>query len=183
MRQLSGSLINRYAKAVFAAAEKTGVLPQVRADLAAITDAWRENPEFAMLALNPRLSKAKVRALLMSLADRVSAQTLTRHFLDLLLEKDRLDVLSGLGEHFEKLWRDHQGEVEVTVTTAVPINETLQKTILEHLAERSGRKPQVIWRHDESLLGGIVIHWPDRVFDGSLARKLENLRTGLLQTA
>ncbi|MBU0507510.1 ATP synthase F1 subunit delta [bacterium] len=179
MRRISGALVRRYARALFQAADQASVLPAVRDDLAAVTGAWRENPEFAQLVLNPRLSRGKVRALLMALADRVAAQTLTRNFLELLLEKDRMDVLAQLGPHFNRLWRDHQGEIEVTVTTAVPIGDALKQTVLDHLARRSGKKPVVAWRNDESLLGGIVVEWPDRVFDGSLARKLENLRASL----
>lgn len=179
MRRVSGALVHRYAKALFQAAVKADVLSEVHSDLSAITDAWREHPEFAQLALNPRLSHARVKALLMALADRVNAQTLTRHFLDLLLEKGRLEVLHELSSHFDRLWQEKRGEVEVCVTTAVPVADTLRQTIVEHLARRSGKKPVVMWREDQSLLGGLVVEWPDRVFDGSLARKLENLRASL----
>ena len=179
MRRVSGALVRRYAKALFEAAAKADALAPVQADLSAITAAWREHPEFSQLVLNPRLSPARVKALLTALADRVQAQTLTRHFLNLLLEKRRLEILQELSPHFERLWRQHRGEVDVRVTTAVPVAEPLRQTIVAHLQERSGKKPLVTWREDARLLGGLVVEWPDRVFDGSLARKLKNLRVSL----
>jgi len=179
VRRVSDALVRRYAKALFGAAAKADALAEVQADLSAITAAWREHPEFAQLALNPRLSPERTKALLHALADRAHAQPLTRHFLDLLLEKRRLEILQELRPHFDRLWRQRRGEVDVRVTTAVPIGESLRQTIVAHLKQRSGKTPLVTWSEDPRLIGGLVVEWPDRVFDGSLARKLDKLRESL----
>jgi F-type H+-transporting ATPase subunit delta len=182
VKRAPGALVSRYAKALFEAALDAHVLPEVRADMDAISSAWRAYPEFALLVMNPRLTRAKVDALLMSLADRVKAQDLTRRYLKLLLDHDRLTILGDVSEHFNKLWRVHEGEVELAVTTAVPLSDTLKQAVQSQLAETSGKKPLITWNHDPRLLGGIVVEWPDRVFDGSLARKLENLKQHLAQS-
>ncbi|MDD5087583.1 MAG: ATP synthase F1 subunit delta [bacterium] len=179
MRRVSNALTHRYAKALFEVAAKANALAEVQADLSAITAAWDEHPEFAQLALNPRLSRARVKALLHALADRAHAQPLTRDFLDLLLEKRRLEILQELSPHFDRLWRQQRGEVDIRVTTAVPVAEPMRQTIVAHLKQRSGKIPRVTWSEDPQLLGGLVVEWPDRVFDGSLARKLDNLRATL----
>lgn len=179
MKHAPGALVTRYAKALFEAAVKAQALPQVRSDLDAISAAWREHPELAMLVVNPGLTREKVQAILMALADRIQAHVLTRNFICLLLDKQRIDILSGVGEHFEKLWRDHEGQIELSVITAVPVSEPLQKTIFEHLAKQSGKQPLITWKQDPDILGGIVVQWPDRIFDGSLARKLDNLKNHL----
>lgn len=183
MRKVAAALVSRYARSLFQAALEADALEAVHADLSAVTAVWREQREFALLVMNPRLSRAKVRALLDALADRVGAHHLTRRFLHLLIEKERLEILSGVGSHFDRLWRDQQGEIEVTVTTALPVSDDMKARLRDHLAKRSGKTPLVTWRQDEAILGGLVVEWPDRIFDGSLSRKLQNLAAYLAQPA
>ena len=181
MRKVPAALVSRYARSLFQAALDANALEAVHADLAAVTAVWREQREFALLVMNPRLSREKVRALLDALADKTAAHDLTRRFLHLLIEKDRLEILSDVGSHFDRLWRDHRDEIEVTVTTALSVSDETKARIREHLAARSGKIPLVRWRHDDAILGGLIVEWPDRVFDGSLARKLQNLAAYLAQ--
>jgi F-type H+-transporting ATPase subunit delta len=183
VRHAPGALVTRYARSIFAVARDADKLDEVRKDLAEITDAWRQYPELALLVMNPRLSREKKRGILTALSDRVGAGTITRNFLDLLLDKDRLEVLYDIGSRFEDLWRIEKGQVEVTVTTAVPLSETLQKSVYDFLAAKCGKEPLITWGHDPRILGGLVLLWPDRIYDGSLARKLENLRLHLAQGA
>lgn len=183
MRKVSAALVSRYARSLFQAAVDANALEAVHADLSAVTAVWREQREFALLVMNPRLSREKVRALLDALADRIGAHHLTRRFLRLLIEKERLEILTDVGSHFDRLWRDHQGEIEVTVTTALSVSDETKARVRDHLAQRSGQTPLVTWRQDETILAGLIVEWPDRVFDGSLSRKLENLAAYLARAA
>jgi len=183
VRHAPAALVTRYVRALFDVAVQTRVLEKIRTDLQGLSETWQGDPELALLLMNPALSRDKVRAILNAVADRLQAAQLTRHFLDLLLVKDRLDVLSDASARFEALWLRHEGRVVVTVTTAVPVSESLQTRIHDVLAEKSGKKPLITWMHKPDLLGGIVVEWPGKVFDGSLARKLENLKQSLAQGA
>jgi F-type H+-transporting ATPase subunit delta len=171
-----GALANRYARALFQVPSKEACLHEVRADVASLGEVWKDNPEFTLLLLNPRLTKAKVTGMLDALLEKMKAHVVSKQFIHLLLEKDRLNILPALVPSFEKLWRDHEGEIEVIVTTAVPVSDPLQAEIKSYLSNKSGKKPIVEWKYDPSILGGIIIQWPDKVFDGSLARKLDVLK-------
>lgn len=183
MRRISAALVSRYARSLFQAAQGLNAVEAVHADLTGISSVWHEQREFALLIMNPRLSREKVRNLLDALADKLQAHEITRRFLHLLIEKDRLEILSDVGSHFDRLWRDYKGEIEIAVTTAGSLSDEMKTRIREHLAHRSGKTPQITWRENAAILGGVIVEWPDRVFDGSLARKLENLATYLAQPA
>jgi len=182
VRRAPVALVSRYARALFQAALSRNALDAVHADLAAVSSVWREYPEFVLLAMNPRLSKDKVRGILRGLADRIHAHDLTRHFMNLLVDKDRLGILHDVDEYFERFWRDHAGEVEVTVTSAIPLSDNMRNVVTRHVAEKSGRTPLVNWKEDDGILGGLVIEWPDHIYDGSLIRKLDNLSLRLSQS-
>ena len=179
MKPREGAIANRYARALFLVAQKESCLPAVRADMTALGDVWKENPEFVMLLLNPRLTKAKVTGLLDGLLNKMNAHIITRQFLHLLFEKDRLNVLPTLVPSFERFWRESEGEIEVTVITAIALSEQLQSELHSHLSRKSGKKPIITWKQDPAILGGLIVHWPDRVFDGSLARKLDMLKESM----
>lgn len=182
MKQAPQALITRYARSLFHVAVERNVAESVRADLTALRIALDEHKEFAAMLLNPSVHAAKVKALAESLATKIGSQDLTRQFITLLVDKDRLEILYGMAPAFDKLYREHIGQIDVTVTTAVTATEQVQQHITAHLAQRSGKKPVVRWAVDPSILGGVIIHWPDRVFDGSLARKIESLKTQMAGT-
>jgi F-type H+-transporting ATPase subunit delta len=183
VRHAPGVLVNRYAKSLFSVALEKNVLRQVRDDLQNVSETWQGDPELALMLMNPSLPREKVTSILSAIADRLSVAPLTRRFLIVLHEKERLDVLYDVSARFNQLWRDNQGEVEVTVVTAIPLSAQLQTEIHDTLASQSGRKPLITWHQEPKLLGGIVVKWPDKIVDGSLARKLENMKAFLAQGA
>jgi F-type H+-transporting ATPase subunit delta len=176
VRRLPHALVSRYARALFFDAKQVNALEKVGEDLRALADTWREHPELAQLIGNPGLSRDKVQAILDAVCAKLQSHVLTHSFLRVLHDKDRLLMVEDVSAQFDSLWRDHLGQIEVAVTTALPLTEPVKQAVTDHLARRSGKTPLVKWLCDPTLLGGVVIRWPDRVFDGSLARKLTNLK-------
>ena len=83
--------------------------------------------------------------------------------------------LPAIPEKFHKLFREFEGEVEVVVQTAVPLSDTMKQNVAQSIASRSGKKPVITYKVNPALIGGIVVQYPDRILDGSLARKVQDL--------
>jgi F-type H+-transporting ATPase subunit b len=64
------------------------------------------------------------------------------------------------------------------VTSALPLNAQEQETVKKSVLDKIGAKA-VAFRVDPSILGGLVIKVGDKVMDGSVAGKLEGLRSNL----
>src|SRR5215510_4006382 len=64
------------------------------------------------------------------------------------------------------------------VTSALPLNDPERETVRQDIASKIGAQA-VSFRVDSSILGGLVLKVGDRVLDGSVAGKLENLRRSL----
>lgn len=175
MKGFEGALGLRYARSLFQASLKAECAADVERDLAAIAAIYKENRELPVLLASPSLGNAKRRAILMSIADKAGFCEMTRRFIDLLLEKSRLEILESIPDRFHKLYRDHQGEVEVTVSTAVPLSDAMKQSVTQSIAAKSGKKPVVTYHVNPALIGGIVVQYPDHILDGSLARKVQDL--------
>lgn len=64
------------------------------------------------------------------------------------------------------------------VTSALPLSKDEQDTVKKDVLAKAGAQA-VTFRVDPSILGGLVIKVGDKVMDGSVAGKLEGLRTSL----
>ncbi len=102
------------------------------------------------------------------------------NFLKLLLEYGRVDVLPEIAEHFDALKAAEENTVDVTVTSAAPMNAEQQATIAAALKERLGRNVNLSTEIDEDLIGGAVIRAGDVVIDGSLRSRLTSLTNALV---
>jgi F-type H+-transporting ATPase subunit b len=65
------------------------------------------------------------------------------------------------------------------VTSALPLTASEQDTVRGEILERLGGAATVVFRVDPTILGGLVVRVGDRVVDGSLSGRLENLRLSM----
>jgi F-type H+-transporting ATPase subunit delta len=182
LKKILGALPTRYARALFQAAKQGDVLSEVENDLHSLHETLAENGEFTALMMNPGLTDEEVRAILNSLSSKLNLHPVTRQFIDLLLEKRRLELISTVPAYFHKLYLEDQGEIEVSVTTAIELDDGGKTKIRAHLEQQSRKKPQISWATRPEILGGLIIEWPDSVHDGSLARKLRALEERMIES-
>jgi F-type H+-transporting ATPase subunit b len=64
------------------------------------------------------------------------------------------------------------------IVSAVPLNDSEKDTIRKEIISKAGSQT-VTFRVDPSILGGLVVKVGDKVLDGSVAGRMENLRQSL----
>ena len=69
------------------------------------------------------------------------------------------------------------------VTSAVPLGADARERLTKAMQARTGKKPQLIERVDESLLGGLVVQVGDEKLDCSVAHRLATLRESFRERA
>lgn len=75
--------------------------------------------------------------------------------------------------------RSAQGSAQIT--SALPLTEAEQETIRCEILAKLGSAAAVSFEVDPSILGGLVVRIGDRVVDGSVSGRLEDLRQNLRQ--
>jgi F-type H+-transporting ATPase subunit delta len=66
------------------------------------------------------------------------------------------------------------------VTLASEPDARLEKQIVERLARALGKEVRPHYRVDAGILGGVVVRVGDRIYDGSLRRRLAILKRRML---
>jgi ATP synthase F1 delta subunit len=87
--------------------------------------------------------------------------------------------LSGVKEALEAI--EHSGakeRPEAEVTSAVPLTDAERATLEGRLKAKHGDLP-IHYRVDPAILGGLVVRVGDRMVDGSLATRLNQLRQNI----
>jgi F-type H+-transporting ATPase subunit delta len=98
-----------------------------------------------------------------------------RNFVRTLAENRRLGYLPEISKLFDQLKDAAEGVVDVTVTSAAPIDEQQQRVLAEALRRRLKRDVRLHTQTDAALIGGAVLRAGDLVIDGSLRTRLEQI--------
>lgn len=166
-----------YAAAVFAAASEAGSVERSRADLRAFATALSESKALADVVFNPQVdpeAKRRVVGELTHDADRLAAATLS-----VLLEKGRIELLSEVVTEYDRLAAEADRVVDLELTTAVEAAPAVEQSIVVRVEKATGLQARVTRTVDPGILGGLVLRVGDRIVDGSLRARLQQLRTTL----
>lgn len=171
-----------WADAVVRLAAETGREDELRAELEGLVALLDREGDLEALLASPIVDDEAKRQLL-ERALRGRASDLLVDALQVMRRKGRLDLLRAVASAYRTEWLRRRNRVEVQVTSAVPLDETLREEVRRAAARRSGREPVLVEKVDPHLLGGLVVRIGDDKFDGSVARELDRLEESLLERA
>jgi F-type H+-transporting ATPase subunit delta len=95
--------------------------------------------------------------------------------LNVLTRRDRLALFPVIAARFRALLDRREGKVDVTVTTAVEMDEETRRQVIKTMRERHGFAPALHEIVDSSLVGGMVVSVGGRVYDDSIATELDRM--------
>jgi F-type H+-transporting ATPase subunit delta len=127
---------------------------------------------------NPRVTPAQLAEFVIGIAGDGLDQH-GKNFLQTLAENRRLGYLPEIAAIFNELKDAEEGIVDVTVTSAAPLDQQQQLTLSEALSRRLKRRVRLHCETDRALIGGAVIRAGDLVIDGSLRTRLDRIATAL----
>ncbi|MCK9571747.1 MAG: ATP synthase F1 subunit delta [Candidatus Omnitrophica bacterium] len=171
-------IVTRYAEAFLNYARANSGLKQALLDLVEVKNIIRENPEFKELLDNPEIAYLEKCTFLETvLAERVSQDM--RNLLKLLVEKERLTCFLDIAEYI-RVKHGHAGQVDVLLKTAFPLDLDLIEKIQAALKKKFSEMALRFYIDlDGSILGGVQVIIGNKTLDGSVKRRLEELKEKL----
>ncbi|MDL2306798.1 F0F1 ATP synthase subunit delta [Desulfovibrio sp. OttesenSCG-928-C06] len=179
---MTGNIVaRRYARALFALGRKQGLpkLEKLGEDLLALKSAVESSDTLGELYKSPLFSaEEKIKVTRTLLAD-LKADDYTVKFCELLSEKGRLGCIGELVAIFKELLDAEKGVLHGELVTAVNIEESKRKAVLEQLEKQAGRSLELTYAVDPAIIGGIILKVGDRVMDASLKAQLSSLKENI----
>lgn len=162
-----------YAKAAFDEAREKGKLAEWSEALRLAAAVVRDERVESLLG-NPHVTPAELAQLLIDIAGPKLDET-GRNFVLTVAENRRLAYLPEISAEFDALKDEAERTVDVTVTSAAPLDENQQRTLTEALKRRLSREVRLHCEIDPTLIGGAVLRAGDLVIDGSLRSRLDRI--------
>lgn len=168
-------IASRYAKSLLDLAEEQGTLDRTLEDVRSFNKA-SESRDFYLFIKSPVVSKAKKLSIL-DLIFKDKYSELTMAFLRILVNKNREAYLPEIAKEFIAQYKVLKHISTVKVRTAAPLSEAMLKQIHNKLqaSKSTDDHIELVAEVDESLIGGIILEFEDRVFDASVSHKLEKM--------
>jgi len=162
-----------YARAAFEEASGAGALAAWSGALRTAALVVRD-PRVKDLLGNPAVSVGELAQLIIDLAGpQLNEQG--RNFVRTLADNRRLSFLPEISALFDQFKDEAEGIVDVTVTTAVPLEGSQLATLAAALQRRLRRQVRMQCTTDPRLIGGAVVRAGDLVIDGSVRTRLDRI--------
>ena len=169
-----------YAKALLGATEQAGATADVLDELESVlNEALKPNPRLQEHLGSTFVAHEKK----VEMLDRVfggKISTLSLNFLKVLSAHGRLGDLQSVLRVARQSYDEMQGRVHVMVQTAAPIDDTASESIRNALRAVLSKEPVLDVTVNPDLIGGLILRVGDRVYDGSVARQLEQVRQKMI---
>lgn len=173
---MAKALARRHAQAIFQLALQQKTLEQWRADLRRLVQVLTDE-ELVHFWDSPRVRLDNKLSVLKQALQGVSPLVL--NLAGLIMAKGRLGIVTDLVDEYDRLVDAYNGIEHAEITTAVPLDDTTQERLSRELGEALDKKVTIKPRVEPAIIGGMIARIGDRVIDGSVKTRLENLRRDL----
>ena len=167
-----------YARALFEMAQAEGVVSRIEEELYRLGELLKGNPELLQFLKDPNIKpEGKRRALSDLFQGRVHPLVLTT--LVSLSDQDRGGRVLQVIAEFNTIADTARQQVTGEVTTAVAIDDATLGRLVTELNRVTGKSVQLFQKIDPAILGGAIIKVGEKIIDGSLRRKLDQIQEKL----
>ena len=174
-------LATRYAKSLLDLAVEKNSLEATLKDMQVLNSICKQSHDFALMLKSPIISGDKKLSVMSMVLKSYSISDLTNAFINLLVTKGRELNLPEIAEAFVTQYNALKNIRTVTLTTAAPMTESIKSTLVTKIAgympnDTVNLKTEV----DESLIGGFVLEVEDKLYDASVKKSLNDIKTKLI---
>jgi len=166
-----------YAHAAFKlAAENNQLAPW--SDMLATVDAVVVDPSMQTCIADPNVSRQELESLVLSVVgDKLDGPA--RNLVQVLIHNDRLALVPQIRAMYEELRREHEGIVEATIISALPLDEAQRRELVSALERKYQRQVSATIETDPQLIGGVRIIVGDNVIDATVRGRLDAMAVAL----
>lgn len=174
----SADRVDAYATALFEVAKAEGSLAQVESELFSVARTVESNDELRS-KLTDQAIPVEVRQGIVEALLGGRASDTTTALVSFVVGAGRGRELPKIIDRLVEKAADERDEAVATVRTAIPLDEATQQRLAAALSTATGQKVSVKVNVDPTVLGGVIAQIGDTVIDGSVRRRLDQLKEAL----
>jgi F-type H+-transporting ATPase subunit delta len=177
---MASVVAQNYAETLFELARAAGRIEEYGRLIDATAAAVAAAPAVHDFLMTPKVPKAAKARILGEAMAKVGAPAEYGRFLAAVVKRGRQGLFGPIADAYAGLVDESMSRVRAVVTMAREPDAALRDQIVAALARVMGKDVIATWAVEPAVLGGAVIRVGDRVYDGSVRRRLMRLRRQLL---
>ncbi len=175
---VAASLVDGYAEALFRVVQAEGELDRVEDELFRFGKQLESNHELKQALSDKSIDRGqRIKVLEELLSGKVSEHTLG--LLAFVVEQGRGRQLPQILAQLSDLAAEAKKSVVAEVRSAVPLDPAQLDALAKALSQATDKKVEVKLLVDPSVVGGVVAKVGDTIIDGTVKRRLEQLKENM----
>ena len=177
----SDTSANRYSLALFELASESNLLTQVEENSTSILKLISNNEDFKNFVKDPTLSRDDLLETINKISESLKLEKLFKNFISFLITKRRFFYVEQILKNFKEICSEKRGELKAELKSAKELSNEEITQITEELTKNFSSKIKLNYKHDESLIGGLVVQVGSTMVDTSIKNKLQQIENRMIE--
>lgn len=171
----------RYAGALIGVGQESDSLDAIAKAIEQLAALWPQNPDLQRVLNAPVAAKSGKAAALAELAQKLELPQAVTHFLQVVALAGRAKELPAIFQAFSEQLAEQKGIVRAQVQSAVALQPAQLDALNARLKNMLGREIALDSVVKPELLGGLTLKIGSKLYDASVAGRLDALKRSLIR--
>ena len=177
----SETLADRYSLALYEIAAEANILDEIEEKSSSIINLITISEDFRSLIKDPTNSKEDQLKALSKISEKYKFNDLLIKFLSFLVFKRRFFYVEKILKSFVATCSTKRGELKAELTSAKNLSESEINNIKNELTKNFSSKIKLNYKHDPSLIGGLIVQIGSMMVDTSIRNKLQQIENRMIE--
>ncbi len=170
-----------YADALYSAAAAANQAEEVLGELDELVGGvFRRDPGLEVFFSSASINRDRKAEVMNRAFGGRASEVLTR-FLGVLNHHERLGMIRPIAAAYRTLYNRRARRIPVLVRSAVPLTDDERRRLCDDVRDVGQIEPLLEEKVEPELLGGLVVHIGDWVYDASVRTRLDEIRNQLIE--
>ena len=180
-KEFSITSANRYSLALYELASENSILEQVENQSSSILNLISSSKDFSNLIKDPTTNQEDLLKVINNISDNNKFENLLKNFLSFLVIKRRFFYVEQILKSFIETCSQKRGELKAELKSAKELSSDEISKITDELTKNFSSKIKLNYKHDESLIGGLVVQVGSTMVDTSIKNKLQQIENRMIE--
>ena len=177
----SNSTYESYALALYQLAKESSELEKVENEMNGLKKLLIDSSDFREMISNPTIQKEEKKNIISAITQNNNFSKTGKKFLGFLTIKNRLFFLNQIIESFLNFLSNAKGELKAKLLSAKKLSKVDIEKIEKELSSDFNSPIKIDYKHEPSLIGGLIIQVGSVMVDNSIKNKLRQLEKSMIE--
>jgi len=180
-KEFSITSAERYSLALYELASENNVISQVEDQSSSILNLISSSKDFSNLIKDPTNNQEDLLKVINIISENNKLETLLKNFLSFLVIKRRFFYVEQILKSFIETCSQKRGELKAELKSAKELSSDEISKITDELTKNFSSKIKLNYKHDESLIGGLIVQVGSTMVDTSIKNKLQQIENRMIE--